>query len=146
MLGLEDPDSYTGHAMRRTAATILANKGASGQQLRHKLNHRSEKTVNQYLSSSKAVQKTNAMMLAGFQKKKETDGPQISASEAPKKEVQKETVSVQNKASEAPTKEIEKKTSEPDPTNAFKKAMEVFNNCSSLSFGDGCTFNFEVSK
>ena len=67
MLGLENPGEYTGHTLRRTAATIMADKGASGQTLRHKLNQRSEKAVNEYLSSSKAVQKSNALMLSGFE-------------------------------------------------------------------------------
>jgi mRNA-degrading endonuclease HigB of HigAB toxin-antitoxin module len=69
MVGLENPGDYTGHALRRTAATVMADKGASGQTLRHKLNQRSEKAVNEYLSSSKAVQRSNAMMLSGFEEK-----------------------------------------------------------------------------
>ena len=72
-MGLENPEDYTGHALRRTAATIMADKGASGQTLRHKLNQRSEKAVNEYLSSSKAVQRNNAMLLSGFEEKNENE-------------------------------------------------------------------------
>jgi integrase len=54
---------FKGHSLRRTAATILADQGASGQTLRNKLNHSSEKTVSEYISSSKKVQATNASLL-----------------------------------------------------------------------------------
>ena len=52
--------------MRRTAATNLADSGASGQALRNKLNHRSEATVAEYITSSKRVQATNAGMLGNL--------------------------------------------------------------------------------
>ena len=57
---------FKGHSMRRTSATILADSGLSGQALRNKLNHNSESTVNEYISSSKRVQATNAGLLANL--------------------------------------------------------------------------------
>ena len=66
-MGLEDPHLFTGHSLRRTSATVLADRGASSTTLRHKLNQKSETAVNEYISSSKSVQKTNAAMLAGYQ-------------------------------------------------------------------------------
>ena len=70
-MGLEDPHLFTGHSLRRTSATILADRGASGTTIRNKLNQKSEQAVNEYISSSKSVQKTNAHMLAGYQKTQE---------------------------------------------------------------------------
>ena len=64
---MEDPHLFTGHSLRRTSATVLADRGASGTTIRNKLNQRSEQAVNEYISSSKSVQKTNADMLAGYQ-------------------------------------------------------------------------------
>ena len=51
--------------------------------MRHKLNQKSEKAVNEYLSSSKAVQHTNAMMLSGYdeEKKYENDPLLMETSE-----------------------------------------------------------------
>ena len=57
---------FKGHTFRRTSATILADNGISGQALRHKLNHNSEQTVMEYITSSKKVQATNAGMLANL--------------------------------------------------------------------------------
>ena len=57
---------FKGHSFRRTAATLLADNGASRQTLRNKLNHNSENTVNEYITSSKKVQATNAGMLANL--------------------------------------------------------------------------------
>lgn len=64
---MEDPHLFTGHSLRRTSATVLADRGASGTTIRNKLNQKSEQAVNEYISSSKSVQKTNAAMLAGYQ-------------------------------------------------------------------------------
>ena len=40
--GFDHPEQFTGHSFRRTATTIMADSGATGQQLRNKLNHKSE--------------------------------------------------------------------------------------------------------
>ena len=86
-MGLEDPHLFTGHSLRRTSATVLADRGASGTTIRNKLNQKSEQAVNEYISSSKSVQKTNAAMLAGYQniqpvpkssETRETENPQVS--------------------------------------------------------------------
>ena len=53
-----------GHSMRSTAATHLADAGLGGPALKNKLNHSSDKTVQEYVRSSKTVQKTNANILA----------------------------------------------------------------------------------
>ena len=85
-MGLEDPHLFTGHSLRRTSATILADRGASGTTIRNKLNQKSEQAVNEYISSSKSVQKTNAHMLAGYQdipplpKSSETQDPRQEVS------------------------------------------------------------------
>ena len=62
---------FKGHSLRRTAASILADQGASGQMLRNKLNHSSEKTVMEYITSSKTVQATNAALLGNIVIEKE---------------------------------------------------------------------------
>ena len=54
---------YSLLSFRRTAATILADSGASGQTLRNKLNHNTEATIREYITSSKRVQASNAGML-----------------------------------------------------------------------------------
>ena len=41
-LKLENPESYTGHALRGTAATEMANQGASNRQMMQKFGWRKE--------------------------------------------------------------------------------------------------------
>ena len=41
--GYPNPERFTGHSLRRTSITIMADRGASGAQLRNKANHASEK-------------------------------------------------------------------------------------------------------
>jgi integrase len=48
-LGLNDPNSYTGHCWRRTAATEAANNGATGIQLKHHFNWTDEKMAMEYI-------------------------------------------------------------------------------------------------
>ena len=62
-LKLEDPELYTGHSVRRTTATHLADAGAPVPMMKHKFNWGSEKMTNEYVSSSKKNQSTVAEML-----------------------------------------------------------------------------------
>ena len=77
-LGYDDTTTleFKGHSLRRTAAIILADQGASGQTLRNKLNHSSEKTVSEYISSSKKVQSTNASLLGNVTIEREDPTPE----------------------------------------------------------------------
>ena len=43
LCGYPDPELYTGHAHRRTCLTTMADRGATGAQLRNMANHVSEK-------------------------------------------------------------------------------------------------------
>ena len=112
-MGLEDVDrfsNFSGHSFRRTAATIMADGGASGQTLRNKLNHVSEKSVNEYISSSKAVQKSNANLLSGHKKEKSAAKPE---------ELTDETKVVKEKEIEA-TKDV---------SSLFLNSHVKFENC-----------------
>ena len=62
-LKLEDAHLYTGHSIRRTTATHLADAGAPAPMMKHKFNWKSEKMTNEYVSSSKKNQGTIAGML-----------------------------------------------------------------------------------
>ena len=46
----------------------MADEGAAGQQMRNKLNQKSENSVKEYITSSKKTQSTNTAYLAGFDK------------------------------------------------------------------------------
>ena len=132
--------------MRRTAATKLANAGASGQQLRHKLNQKSESAVNEYLSSSKAVQHTNAMMLAGFEENKEdeNDPPPMESSENSIASLIKPSTS---SAYEKTVKAAKRESNAFDPSNPMNdinEALRVFHS-SENNFTE-CKFEFHISK
>ena len=62
-LKLENPELYTGHSLRRTCATHLADAGAPVPMMKHKFNWNSEKMTNEYISSSKKNQSTVAGLL-----------------------------------------------------------------------------------
>ena len=57
-------EKYKGHSFRRTAATLMADQGYTGQQIRDKLNLISGRSVNEYISSSKSVQNSTDNLLA----------------------------------------------------------------------------------
>ena len=154
MLGLEKPEEYTGHCLRRTGATILADKGASGQALRHKLNQRSEKAVNEYISSSKAVQRRNAMMLSGFEETpvnslpKEASENSIASLIEPSNEVSENDIApliepTTSSVSNKPSKEIVKSSVSEDPMKNINEALSIFNRSGGGNIFAGCTFNFK---
>lgn len=52
-LELPNPESYTGHTMRRTSATTLAETGASTSQLKKHFNWKNELTASKYIENTK---------------------------------------------------------------------------------------------
>ena len=121
----------------------MADRGATGQQLRNMANHVSEKckfkssqsfrsfsasnnkvvfflAINAYIKNSKATQRTNAMLLAGFTPKKDDKKPEVKVPEAPEK-VQKVEVSTD-------------------------KPIEAFTMFANSNTFEGCTFEINVSK
>jgi hypothetical protein len=140
MLELDNPETYTGHCMRRTAATRLANSGASGQQLRHKLNHRSEKACNEYLHSSKAVQHTNAMMLSGYEENKEDENDPLK--ETSENFIASPCSSAFEKSVKAAKKDSN--TFESNPMNDINEALRIFHSGEN-NFTE-CKFEFHISK
>ena len=128
----------------------MADKGASGQTLRHKLNQRSEKAVNEYLSSSKAVQRSNAMLLSGFEESKtETNSsPSIAPlinegsensiapllNEPAQNSIAPLLHEAPEKCSNEDKKEVKKKCSGSDPNNIQEEMKGLFN-VSGFTFG-----------
>ena len=51
---LPNPSSYTGHAMRRTAANVMAEAGVSSAVLKKHFNWRSENTSLKYIDNTTA--------------------------------------------------------------------------------------------
>ena len=64
-LGLPNPELYTGHAFRRSAATILADEGATVNQLKRFGRWKSDTVCASYVDNSKKARTDAAMMLAG---------------------------------------------------------------------------------
>ncbi len=54
-LGLENPEEYTGHTYRRSAATEMANNGGSGARMQRFFHWKDQKTANEYIDSSPLV-------------------------------------------------------------------------------------------
>ena len=71
----------------------MADSGAAGQQLRHKLNQKSESAVKEYITSSKKTQSTNAAFLACFEDEPETKKIKV---ENPKEEKEPEKMNFAN--------------------------------------------------
>ena len=76
--------------------------------------------INAYIKNSKATQRTNAMLLAGFTPKKDDKKPEVKVPEAPEK-VQKVEVSTD-------------------------KPIEAFTMFANSNTFEGCTFEINVSK
>ena len=51
-LGLKDPDRYTSHALRRTAATFAAEQGATDTELKKHFGWKSQKTASRYIDNT----------------------------------------------------------------------------------------------
>ena len=117
----------------------MADKGTSCQTLRHKLNQRSEKAVNEYLSSSKAVQTNNAILLSGSEERNETS-----------EEISKATVQClndKNETFEETKQDSNEKSSgsEPDLMTKANDAISLFTHFGGVTFSN-CQIKFEVSK
>jgi integrase len=64
-LGLENPNSYTGHALRVSSATVLADEGANSLALKRHGRWASDSIAEGYLRESKQVRSETAGYLAG---------------------------------------------------------------------------------
>jgi len=64
-LQLPNPEVYTGHCWRRSAATAFANAGASAEQLKRKFRWKTEATAGEYIDTSALVQLQDASALLG---------------------------------------------------------------------------------
>jgi integrase len=64
-LGLENPHLYTGHSLRVTSATVLADQGANSLALKRHGRWKSEAVAEEYLRSSKQVRNDTAALLSG---------------------------------------------------------------------------------
>ena len=56
-LELEQPERYTGHSFRRTAATVLAENGATEQNMKLKFDWKDGKMTKEYMTTSKKFQR-----------------------------------------------------------------------------------------
>jgi integrase len=64
-LGLKNPHLYTGHALRVTSATVLADQGANSLALKRHGRWKSEAVSEEYLRGSKQVRTETAALLSG---------------------------------------------------------------------------------
>lgn len=62
-LGLANPESYTSHCWRRSAATTMANSGASAAQLQRKFGWANQKTCAEYVDTSMNVKLADIALL-----------------------------------------------------------------------------------
>ena len=64
-LHLDNPELYTGHALRVTSATVLADQGANTLALKRHGRWKSEAVAEEYVRESKSVRTETAALLAG---------------------------------------------------------------------------------
>jgi integrase len=64
-LGIENPSAYTGHSLRVSSATALADEGATSLALKRHGRWASDNVAEGYIRESKAVRKETAGLLAG---------------------------------------------------------------------------------
>jgi len=64
-LGLDNAYSYTGHALRVTSATVLADQGANSLALKRHGRWKSDAVAEEYLRGSKQVRNETAALLSG---------------------------------------------------------------------------------
>ena len=83
MLGLEQPEAYTFHSFRRTAATATAEAGASAQQMRDYFGWKNPNMANEYISTTKRSVKQMAerMLPTGSGSSDRSDHPTHSREE-----------------------------------------------------------------
>ena len=62
-LGKKNPSAYTGHFARRTAATILADRGATLTEIKNVTGHKSDTVVQGYINKSSLTKHRSAMAL-----------------------------------------------------------------------------------
>ena len=70
-LSLDNPNNYTFHSFRRSAATMAANEGASGLQMQQHFGWKNVQMAQEYISTSNVAIKDVASKLAGFGDKEE---------------------------------------------------------------------------
>ena len=63
ILQLDNPETYTGHCFRRTAATMEADGGATTQQLQRAFRWKSVNTVQKYVEESQSGVQVMASIL-----------------------------------------------------------------------------------
>ena len=64
-LGLENPTAYTGHSLRVTSATVLADEGANNLALKRHGRWTSDSIAEEYVRNSKHNRLETATLLAG---------------------------------------------------------------------------------
>ena len=72
-LELDQPERYTGHSFRRTAATHMAENGATEQNMKLKFDWKDGKMTKEYMTTSKRFQREMATMLQGGPAEKSTE-------------------------------------------------------------------------
>ena len=108
----------------------MADSGAAGQQLRHKLNQKSESAVKEYITSSKKTQSTNAAFLACF----EEDEPETKKAKVEEDNPETKKAKVENP-----------KEKQPEKMN-FANELPSFNFMSGTVKIQSCTINLYTSK
>ena len=73
LLGLKNPQRYTGQCWRGTAATVLADAGFSKPQIKAVTGHKSDKAVDVYIANS-MVQKSSSVHALSINKRPRTEG------------------------------------------------------------------------
>ena len=78
-LGLENPNTYTGHCFRRSSATEAANKGATSVDLKRHFGWLGEQTALKYLDETKERPRKMAELLTGVKAVPSTPASSTSA-------------------------------------------------------------------
>ncbi len=117
-LGLKDPERYTGHCFRRTAATLAAEKQASVFEMQNHFGWKNPKTALEYISKSKPQQDRMAAMISGYSGSKNANivNPVPGTSSASK---EKEDNDLDQE--EVPDPEAEKSDENEDEENCSKE-------------------------
>ena len=63
-LNLPNPSTYTIHAMRRSAANVMAEAGASNALMKKHFNWKGDSTSNKYIDNTKSAKITISNMMA----------------------------------------------------------------------------------
>ena len=89
-LKLENPTSFTGHAMRRSAANVLAEAGASNAMMKKHFNWKSESTSNKYIDNTKNAKLVISSMMDPNSTRAETSSASTSS------KVESKIINIQN--------------------------------------------------